>query len=146
MKAIPTIIVPVDFLGYSDKVVDYALTIGKKLGGELHFVHVVEEANIYGDYMGPTIKHFVPKMMELAREQMDTLIKRLNDNGTQCTGKVLHGEVVEKIVTFAEEKSADMIIIGTHGRKGLTKMWLGSVAERVVKNAPCPTLTYNPFK
>ncbi len=146
MKATPTIIVPIDFLDYSDKVVDYALTIGQKLEGKLHFVHVVEEANIYGYYMGPTIKHFMPKMKDLAQGKMDVLMKRHGGSGVQCSGKVLTGEVVENIIAFAEEKNGDMIIIGTHGRKGLQKIWLGSVAERVVKNAPCPTLTYNPQK
>ncbi|MBM9514341.1 universal stress protein [Desulfogranum marinum] len=146
MQTNSTIIVPIDFLSHTDKVVAYALNMAKKLNATLHFLHVVEEVNIYGDYMGPTIKHFVPQMMELSQEKMDNLVTKNNTSETPCLGKVLNGDVVEGICAYAEKNNADMIIIGTHGRKGLEKMWLGSVAERVVKNAPCPTLTYNPFK
>ena len=51
---------------------------------------------------------------------------------------------MDSIVAYAKEKEADLIIIGTHGRKGIEKIMLGSVAERVIKHAPCPTLIYNP--
>lgn len=146
MQTNNTIIVPIDFLTHTDKVAAYALNMAKKLNATLHFLHVVEEVNIYGDYMGPTIKHFVPQMMELSQEKMDNLVTKNNTSETPCQGKVLNGDVVEGICAYAEKNKADMIIIGTHGRKGLEKMWLGSVAERVVKNAPCPTLTYNPSK
>ena len=146
MQANNTIIVPIDFLSHTDKVVAYAINMAKRLKATLHFLHVVEEVSIYGDYMGPTIKHFVPQMMELSQKKMDILVKKYNSDELSCQGTVLNGDVVEGICTYAEKNKADMIIIGTHGRKGLEKMWLGSVAERVVKNAPCPTLTYNPAK
>ena len=146
MQTNNTIIVPIDFLTHTDKVVTYAVYMAKKLNATLHFLHVVEEVSLYGDYMGPTIKHFVPQMMELSQEKMNNLVEKYNSSELPCHGKVLNGDVVEGICTYAEKNKGDMIIIGTHGRKGLEKMWLGSVAERVVKNAPCPTLTYNPNK
>lgn len=139
-----TVVIPIDFLDHTGKVVDYGVNMAKKLNAAIHFIHVVEEVSIYGDYMGPTIKHFVPQMMEIAREKMNTLVKKHDSSETPCTGEVTSGEVVEDICRYAKEHKADMIVIGTHGRKGLEKFWLGSVAERVVKNAPCPTLTFNP--
>lgn len=61
-------------------------------------------------------------------------------------GTVLKGDTVDSIVRFAEEEKADLLIIGTHGNKGLEKILLGSVAERVLKRVHCPTLTMNPYK
>jgi nucleotide-binding universal stress UspA family protein len=64
----------------------------------------------------------------------------------ECTGDVIVGDPVEKIVEFAREKDADMLIISTHGAKGLEKILLGSVAERVLKRVHCPVLFMNPYK
>jgi nucleotide-binding universal stress UspA family protein len=62
------------------------------------------------------------------------------------TTAVLSGDVVEEINRFAGEKKADLIVMGTHGYKGLDKILFGSVAEKVVKTAPCPVLTINPYR
>jgi len=69
-----------------------------------------------------------------------------SEKNTSCTGKVVNGEVVDEIVAYTEEKNAGMIIIGTHGAKGLKKILLGNVAERVVHRAPCPVLLFNPYR
>ena len=60
--------------------------------------------------------------------------------------KVLSGDVAEEIINYTESQGIDMIIMGTHGYKGLEKVLFGSVAEKVVKTAPCPVLTINPYK
>jgi nucleotide-binding universal stress UspA family protein len=59
---------------------------------------------------------------------------------------ILSGDVVEEINRFAGEAKADMIVMGTHGYKGLDKILFGSVAEKIVKTAPCPVLTINPYR
>ena len=64
----------------------------------------------------------------------------------KCTREVLSGDIVDQIIGFAKQKAAGLIIIGTHGSKGLEKLLLGSVAERFVKNAHCPTQVMNPYK
>ena len=63
-----------------------------------------------------------------------------------CTGEVIIGDPVGKIVEIAKMKNGELIIISTHGTKGLVKMLLGSVAEHVLKQAHCPVLVMNPFK
>jgi nucleotide-binding universal stress UspA family protein len=63
-----------------------------------------------------------------------------------CSGQVKSGDVVDTVVDFARAEGADLIIIGTHGAKGLEKILLGSVAERVVKRAGCAALLYKPQK
>ena len=59
---------------------------------------------------------------------------------------VLRGDTVDAIIEYVEEKKIDLIIMGTHGAKGIEKILLGSVAERVLKRVSCPTLIFNPYK
>jgi nucleotide-binding universal stress UspA family protein len=61
-------------------------------------------------------------------------------------GIVIRGDIVEEIVKYADEEDAGLVIIGTHGARGLERILLGSVAERVLKSVHCPTLTMNPYK
>jgi nucleotide-binding universal stress UspA family protein len=61
-------------------------------------------------------------------------------------GTVIRGDVVDEVVKYAEEEKAGLVIIGTHGTKGLERILLGSVAERVLKSVHCPTLTMNPYR
>jgi hypothetical protein len=82
---------------------------------------------------------------------MDTLIQLTADKKNRkkfpdCTGEVITGDPVDEILECGRDKDADLIIISTHGLKGLEKILLGSVAGRVVKRAHCPVLTMNPFK
>lgn len=146
MTAISKVIVPVDFLDYTDALVDFAVGMAKKLDAGVNFIHVVERAHIYGDYGGPAIEDFEVKTAQLAEEKMKNLVEANRDTCSGCEGKVMKGDVVSSITAYAQEQEGGMIVIGTHGRKGLEKVWLGSVAERVVKSAPCPTLVFNPFK
>ncbi len=60
--------------------------------------------------------------------------------------KILIGDAASEIIRYAQEEKIDLIIMGTHGRKGLEKALFGSVAEKVVKNSPVPVLTINPYK
>lgn len=144
MKAINKIIVPVDFLEYTDALVEFAVDMAKKLDAGLNFIHVVENVHIYGDYAGPTIEDFESRMADLGEEKMKKLVEANRDTCSGCEGKVAKGDIVDSIVAYAREQDGGMVIIATHGRKGLEKVWLGSVAERVVKNSPCPTLVFNP--
>ena len=146
MKEINSIVVPVDFSGITTKLVDYAVDIASKLSGVIHFVHSV---NFYaGDTMlgFPYAKECEAKLIKNAEERMANLLADNKERCTGCTGEVVVGDPVERIVEFARAKDSDLIIISTHGVKGLEKILLGSVAERVLKRAHCPVLFLNPFK
>jgi nucleotide-binding universal stress UspA family protein len=138
MKEISKILVPVDFSPNTEKLVDFAGFVAQKLGASLSFLHVVENPAAYEGY-------FVVKIEE---EMRGAMVKKMNallqDKCKGCGGEVLIGDTVDLITTRA--KSYDMIVIGTHGYRGLEKIMMGSVAERVVKNSPCPVLIYNPYK
>lgn len=146
MKESFKIIVPIDFLQYTDQIVDYTLYIGEKLNGSLKFVHIVEPPQIYGDFEHPSLGTFTEEKIIHAEKKMKQFIEKHQDKYSECEGKIMRGNIVDTIIKYAKDEKADLIIIGTHGRKGLIKMWLGSAAERVIKASPCPTLLFNPHK
>ena len=147
MKDIHCIVVPVDFSEITDILVDYAANMAGKFSAVIHFVHVV---HFYaGDGMSGLsyVQDFEERTLSHAKkERMSAIIKDNRDRCAGCTGDVLTGEPVDKITEFAKEQGADLLIISTHGAKGLEKILLGSVAERVLKRVHCPVLFINPHK
>lgn len=147
MKAIKRILVATDFSDCSREAVDYALSFSDRLGAELTVVHVFERPVYFevGVAHSLQLQHNVDQWIrELKQEisqQMDALVKQLQGRAPAVRAVMNDGAPVEEILKAARETSADLIVIGTHGRTGLPHVLLGSVAERVVRNAPCPVLT-----
>jgi nucleotide-binding universal stress UspA family protein len=81
-------------------------------------------------------------MIEAAEKKMESFLAQYKN----VKAKVLIGDVAEEIIRHAEESGMDLIVMGTHGYKGLEKVMFGSVAEKVVRSSPCPVLTINPYK
>jgi len=148
MKKIHKILVPIDFLQHTDHLMEYAVYIAKSFDATLYFVNVVENPHLYGDYdfPPPSMVLFNNEMVKMAEQKMNQLVDKSRVVCPECEGKVCQGDVVDSIIAYAKDIGSDLIIIGTHGRKGLEKMWLGSVAERVIKRASCPTLSCNPYQ
>jgi nucleotide-binding universal stress UspA family protein len=94
----------------------------------------------------PSFGDFEKKRRADAEERMANLITDNESKGLKCNGKVLFSDIVDEIIAYAKSDGADMIVIGTHGAKGLEKILLGSVAERVLKRSHCPCLVMNPYK
>ncbi len=147
MKPIQEIVVPVDFDQHTDTLVEFAISMADLLSAQLHFIHVSEPYEGYGAPLENLAYQDIEKQIRAAAEKkMAQLIVESSEKNTNCTGKVVNGEVVDEIVAYTEEENAGMIIIGTHGTKGLKKILLGNVAERVVHRAPCPVLLFNPYR
>ena len=146
MEEIKTIVVPVDFYDNTEKLVDYAAYIAKALSAQLNFVHVVNL--ISGDAMlgMPLSVEFQSRYEKDMKKRMVELVEHIQERCPGSTGDVISGEAVRDIVHHAKTHNADLIIISTHGSKGLESILLGSVARRVVKHAHCPVLVMNPFK
>ena len=142
---IKKIITPVDFEKNTNKLVEFALYMANQLSAEIVFCHVFEPFAT-GDMMlgSPTFVIFENERKANAEERMTNLVKDNEAKSLHCSGKVLIGDITDEIVAYA--KDADMIIMGTHGAKGLEKILLDSVAERVLKRANCPCLIMNPYK
>lgn len=144
------IFVPVDFHKHTDGLVAFAINITNKLEGKITFLHVAESVagggGDYPDAYPATFSAVNDELFAQAQRNMTALVERSKDACPGCSGVVVKGDVVETLVEYAKDKNCDMIIIGTHGYKGIQKILLGSVADRVLKRAPCPILIFNPYK
>lgn len=138
------ILVPVDFSENSQKILASACDIAGKFDAALSVVFVVQSFDDYSGFFVPhmPVAKFEEEMVQGAEKKMESFMTGYEG----IEAKVLVGDVAEEVVRHAEETGVDMIIMGTHGYKGLEKVMFGSVAEKVVKTAPCPVLTINPYK
>ncbi|KGO33305.1 MAG: universal stress protein [Desulfoprunum sp.] len=146
MQEIRKIVVPVDFQQYTDEIAEYATAMANKLAAKVVFFHVVESKVFYSDFVPTYMPVKDEETIAHAERKMNELVEKNSKTWMGCSGKVKSGDVVDTVVDFAREEGADLIVIGTHGVKGLEKILLGSVAERVVKRAGCAALLYKPKK
>lgn len=146
MAEIKKILFPVDFTASSEKILPYVQLMSDKLGAKISIVHVVRGTEEFAGFdMGAAwYSSFEKDVIDGAEKAMDRFVAEKGLKDVEC--KVLIGNAGEEIVKFANENDIDMVIMGTHGRKGLEKIMFGSVAAEVVKMAKCPVLTVNPFK
>ena len=138
------VLVPVDFSENSKKILEAAGYFSGKCQAQLHVVFVVQSFDDYSGFFVPhmPVAKFEEEMVQAAEEKMVNFLAGQKN----IESKVLVGDVAEEIIHHAEESAIDMIIMGTHGYKGIEKVLFGSVAEKVVKTASCPVLTINPYK
>lgn len=144
MREIRQIIVPVDFQSYTDEIVEFAIGIANKLAAKVTFFHVVESVEYYFDFIPTYLTLNDEETLAHAQKKMSDLIEKSKKTWMGCTGKVSSGDVVDTILEYTQDEGMDMIIMGTHGARGIEKILLGSVADRVIKRAPCPTLVFKP--
>lgn len=148
MREFRKILVPVDFSDNSPKLLQDAADIAKRFDGELTVVFVVQSFEDYSGFFVPhiPINQFEEEMVQSAKSKMANFLEENLKADVPCKSEILQGDVAEELVNFAQENDFAMIIMGTHGYKGIEKVLFGSVAERVVKTSPCPVLTINPYK
>ncbi len=146
MLGIHRIIVPIDFNRHSDALAEFALYIASKFNAKVTFVHVTMQLPDYADYEPDTLLQVQSKFLAHAEKKMAAFMNETRGKYLECEGEVLSGDTVEALLSYTRESCADLVIIATHGAQGIEKILLGSVAERVIKSAPCPTLVFNPFK
>jgi nucleotide-binding universal stress UspA family protein len=139
------ILFPTDFSDLSLHALTYARSFAKQFRAELHVLHVVDEAYQYWMAMGPNSLPVGPppeELLTVSSKELDKFVEtHLRGNGTSVVKVTQMGRPFMEIVRYARDKSIDLIVLGTHGRSGLRHALLGSVAERVVRKAPCPVLT-----
>ncbi len=148
MKDIKKVLVPVDFSPNAAKILETARFVAGKCGAELNVLFVVQSFDDYSGFFVPhiPIAQFEEEMVAGARKKLDTFLEDSLPEGESCRSEVILGEVAAEIVAHAEKIGAGMIIMGTHGYKGLESVLFGSVAAKVVRNAHCPVLTVNPYR
>ena len=137
------IVVPTDFSGGSEEAWALAQRIAGALGSELVLVHVFIEPPIYGDpplAVGTALQVIEEsrKWVEEELEKWASAAREKEDLGPDVRA---HGLAPQEIVELAAAERSDLIAMGTHGRSGVNRLLLGSVADRVIRLAPCPVLT-----
>jgi len=146
MRQIKRVVVPVDFDYHTDKLVTYAAHLAEKFSAVTQYIHVV---NFYpGNSMIALsyIQDYEARLLADVQTKMSNLLEANRERCKECTGEVVIGDPVEMIVDYADKQDADMIIMCTHGSKGIEKIMLGSVTERVLRLAHCPVLVMHPAK
>ena len=141
---IKKVLVPVDYSENSKKILEAAGYFSGKCQAKLHAVFVVQSFDDYSGFFVPhmPVAKFEEEMVQAAEEKMRNFLAGQEN----IEAKVLVGDVAEEIIRHAEESNMDLIVMGTHGYKGIEKVMFGSVAEKVVRSSPCPVLTINPYK
>jgi universal stress protein A len=137
------IVHPTDFSVEAEAAEQEAVRLARRLNGELVLVHVATETPLYGEQMFamPDVKRIYEAQARWAEERLAERAAALTREGVPTRWRRRVGVVHAEIGTVAREEAADYIVIGTHGRGGLDRVMLGSVAERVVRTAPCPVIT-----
>jgi nucleotide-binding universal stress UspA family protein len=143
MMEIKRILFPTDFSEGSSHALPYAIDMAKHYGARLYLLHVIYD-------IAKTTGWYVPhiSMDEMYKDMEEGAKKELERYGLEelrglkeVERAVRKGVHHEEIVRFANEKKIDLIVMGTHGRKGIDRILFGSTAAQVVRNAPCPVLT-----
>ena len=147
MKTCNTVLVPIDFREHTLTLADFALSITQKLcAAQVTFVHVLPHLPDHIDYNADTLGQLEKQFLAHAEGKMSALVESFKGQANTVNGIVRNGQVAEAIIACAHDRQADLIIIATHGSQGIEKVLLGSVADRVIKGAPCPVLVFNPFR
>ena len=146
MIQLKRIMLPTDFSDYSAVATPYACEIADQFGAELHLFHVLETQRSStpafggGLALNPNVKESQAKAEKKLAKTLDaewreshTVIQAVSD-----------GPTFLEIILYAKNNDIDLIILATHGRTGLAHTMIGSVAEKVVRKAPCPVLTIKP--
>ena len=144
MISIKRILAPIDFSDCSDKALAYAAEFAEKLKAELICVYVVPDLSAAVPDAVMPVPIATPDLDEILQSARESVAKRMADkklDGVTHRGDVRIGSASTEIVEAAKELQADLIVIGTHGRGPIAHFLLGSVAEKVVRTAPCPVLT-----
>lgn len=140
------ILVPTDFSEPSNAALDYAKTLALRFGGSLHLLHVVDDSAVSSICAaGGYVPDFPDVSSSVTRGEVESrlqgLLSETERERLRATSTVVYGPVSTTIVDMAGDMANDLIVMGTHGRTGVTHALLGSVAERVVRLASCPVLT-----
>lgn len=135
------IVVPTDFSTCSEEAWRLARRVVTGAGGELILTHVLSEAPLYGESLMADVRQVYEEARKWAEEALEAWVAEARAAGLNARTALRTGVAHREVVALATDERADLIVIGTHGRGGVDRALLGSVADRVVRLAPCPVLT-----
>lgn len=154
--AVKTILVPTDFSKGSQTALEHATALAKLAQARIVVVHVIETiaytmkeslhlvdtaAMVNSMTESPQLLDVYALVQRAVEPALDQIVRDLEKGHVSASRHILQGTAYDQIVAQAREIGADLIVMGTHGRRGVNHLFMGSVAERVVRMAPCPVLT-----
>jgi nucleotide-binding universal stress UspA family protein len=132
-----------DFSPASEAALPYAFSLAGHYGSNLYFAHVI--ALEYPDFPPPEERATkLQQAREFTDQKLERLLEAARQKGISCQPLIGEGTIWNALSEMIHKNGIDLIIVGTHGRRGLKKLRLGSVAEQVLRMAPCPVLTLGP--
>lgn len=146
LGAIERILVPIDFSGSSETALAAARDLAIQWTASLDLLHVIEETVMPAFYAAgvTSLLQLDPEIRTRCEAEMQRRLAQLADTSLAVATHVREGKAAREIVAFAEETGTDLIVLATAARSGLERLLLGSVAEKVVRLAPCPVLVVRP--
>jgi len=136
------IVVPTDFSSCADAAWDIALRAARGFGAEVILVHVVVDIPRFAEgATGTDLRDTLDGARRWAERELEQRVLAARASGLSARGLVRTGEPGREILDVAAGEGADLVVIGTHGRGGLERALLGSVADGVIRQAPCPVLS-----
>ncbi len=148
MFDVKRILFPVDLSESSPRMVPHVNTMAQKFGAEVHLVFIARVfehfTNIYVPH--PSIRRFEDELVLGAQQALEEFRSTHFATLPQTRATVISGDIADEILKYIDEQRIDLLVIGSHGRKGLERVVFGSVSERVVKACPVPVLLVNPYR
>jgi nucleotide-binding universal stress UspA family protein len=140
------ILLPTDFSKYSAVATEYACELATRFGAELHLLHSLEvhlsSTPVFG--MGLDLPKYIHESRAASEKALADVVDPKSSAGRTLILSIVEGSPKVEIIRYARTHNIDLIVLATHGRTGLAHVIMGSVAETVVRTAPCPVLTVRP--
>ncbi len=146
-ESIEQILVPVDFSDFSREALRHAREWAALYGAEIDVLHVIEETLHPAFYVGGvrSIYDAEPNIEQKVRQRLEAFVEATEGPDVNVRLHVGPGSAASAIAEFVEEQGIDLVCMSTHGRTGMERFFLGSVAEKVVRHVHCPVLTVKAF-
>ncbi len=138
--ALKSIMVATDFGDAANLALEYASVLARRFGANLRIVHALEMPRMLGTEFGLSdAGRLTERAIRDRQAQLADAVARASAD--EVIGQILVGDPAQKIVQYAADHAVDLIVMGTHGRGAIAHLLMGSVAEQVVRTAPCPVFT-----
>jgi nucleotide-binding universal stress UspA family protein len=141
--AVRKILVPSSFSSGDTRSLGYALELAGRLGASVYLLHIIQAHESWDKVTGG----FMGRLRELATHKLDAMLQSMpakSRRGVRAIKRVKACRVGSGIVDFVREQEIDLIVMSTHARRGVPRLFLGSIAERVIREAPCPVIAVTP--
>ena len=148
MHTFQKILFPVDFSEVSPKIVPWVSSVAKQYGAEIYLLFVARTLIYYtGMYVEEvSIQNMENDIITGAERNIEEFANAHFGGQFSWKTRVIQGDAAEEIIKYIQSEGIDLVIMGTHGRKGLNRILFGSVADRVIKMSPVPVLSVNPYR